>query len=139
MAGCTDLALMLLGTALRPLDYRYRSAAQRGASSAVGTPSKGKATTSIKKRATLIEYFARSLLCGAKLVQQFNSLVEARCAMEHVARLKRLVRQRPIGRAQQRRMRALEKAVFTMELEARVSSVRRWREPVSSAGLHRSI
>ena len=47
--------------------------------------------------------------------------------MEHVGRLKRLVRHRPVGRPLQRCVRALEEAALKMELEARALSVRHWR------------
>ena len=61
------------------------------------------------------------------MIEQFDSLSEARFAMEHVGRLKRLVQHRPIGRPLQRRVRALEEAALRMELQARALSVRHWR------------
>ena len=54
-------------------------------------------------------------------------LSQAHFAIEHVGRLKRLVRRRPPGRPLQRRIRALEEAALKMEVEAKAFSVRRWR------------
>jgi hypothetical protein len=54
-------------------------------------------------------------------------LSEALFAVDHVRRLKRLTRYRPVGRSLQRRVRALEDAALRMELEARARSICRWR------------
>ena len=54
-------------------------------------------------------------------------LSEAHFAIEHVGRLKRLVRRRPPGHPLQRRVRALEEAALRMELEAKAFAVRHWR------------
>jgi len=61
------------------------------------------------------------------VLEQSLLLSEAHLAIEHVHRLKRLARQRPIGRRLQRRVRALEEAALRMELEARAQSVSHWR------------
>ena len=61
------------------------------------------------------------------MIEQSDFLSEAHSAMEHVNRLKRLVRHRPVRRPLQRRVRALEEAALRMELEARALSVRHWR------------
>ena len=61
------------------------------------------------------------------MLQQSQLLSEAHFAMEHVSRLKRLTRHRPVGRPFQRRVRALEEAALRMELEAKVQSVCHWR------------
>ena len=61
------------------------------------------------------------------MVEQSQLLSEAHLAIEHVRRLKRLARQRPVGRRLQRRVRALEEAALRMELEARAQSVCHWR------------
>jgi hypothetical protein len=61
------------------------------------------------------------------VVEQFYSLSKAHFAIDHVGRLKRLARHRPIGRPLQRRIRALEETALRMELEARALTVRHWR------------
>jgi len=48
-------------------------------------------------------------------------------AIDHVRRLKRLTRDRSVGRRLQRRVRALGEAAFRMELEARARFVCHWR------------
>lgn len=68
------------------------------------------------------------------MLEQSRLLSEARLAIEHVRRLKRLAQHRPVGRRLQRRVRALEEAALRMELEARTQSVCRWR----AQGTHRS-
>jgi hypothetical protein len=62
-----------------------------------------------------------------KMVEQAGSLSDARYAMEHVVRLKRMLDYRPVGRSVRRRVRALEQAALRMELDARALSVRHWR------------
>ena len=64
---------------------------------------------------------------SGKLVGRFHSLSEARCAMDHAGRIKRLVRHRSLGRPLRRHVRALEEAALRMELEAKALSVRYWR------------
>ena len=63
----------------------------------------------------------------AIMLEQFQLLSEAHLAIDHVHRLKRLARQRPMGRRLQRRVRAIEEAALRMELEVRARSVYRWR------------
>jgi hypothetical protein len=52
---------------------------------------------------------------------------EAQFAIEHAARLKRLIRHRPSSRLLQRRVRTLEEEALRMELEAKARSVCHWR------------
>lgn len=66
------------------------------------------------------------------MLEQSQLLSEAHLAIEHVRRMKGLVRHRPVGRRLQRRMRALEEAALRMELEAKAQSVSRWRGHASS-------
>ena len=61
------------------------------------------------------------------MLERSQSLSEAQFAIEHVSRLKRLARHRPVGRPLQRRVRALEEAALRMELEAKAQSVCHWR------------
>ena len=61
------------------------------------------------------------------MLEQFQLLSDAHLAIEHVRRLKRLARQRPVGRRVQRRVRTLEESALRMELEARAQSVCHWR------------
>jgi hypothetical protein len=67
------------------------------------------------------------------MLEQFQALSEARLAIEHAGRLKRLMRHRPIGRRLQRRVRTLEEAALRMELEARAQSVCHWRAPLGGS------
>src|SRR5262245_61126759 len=83
-----------------------------------------------QKRATAVEYprcRCPELNLEGNVVEQFDCLSKAHFAMEHVGRLKQLVRHRPCGRPLQRHVRALEEAAIRMELEARALSVRHWR------------
>jgi len=61
------------------------------------------------------------------MLEHSQILSEAHLAIEHVRRLKRLARHRPISRQLQRRVRKLEEAALRMELEARALSVCTWR------------
>ena len=54
-------------------------------------------------------------------------LSEAHFAIEHVGRLKRMVRRRTPNRPLQRRVRALEEAALRMELDPKAFAVRHWR------------
>jgi hypothetical protein len=64
---------------------------------------------------------------GGKVIGQPNALLQAHFAMDHIERLKRLTRHRPIGRTFQRRVHALERSALRMELEAKALSVSYWR------------
>lgn len=66
------------------------------------------------------------------MLEQSQLLSQAHLAIEHVGRIKGLVRQRPVGPRLQRRVRALEEAALRMELEAKTQSVWRWRGHASS-------
>ena len=61
------------------------------------------------------------------MLEQSQLLSEAHLAIEHVRRLKRLARRRPVGRRLERRLRALEEVALRMELEAKTQSVCHWR------------
>jgi hypothetical protein len=61
------------------------------------------------------------------MLEHSQLLSEAHFAIEHVSRLKRLARHRPVGHPIQRRVGALEEMALRMELEARARSVCHWR------------
>jgi len=78
-----------------------------------------------KRRATMVAVVA--LTQGGAVIEQSVLLSEAHFAIEHVGRLKRLVRLRPPSRPLQRRIRALEETALRMEVEAKALAVRHWR------------
>jgi len=79
----------------------------------------------LKLRATMV--VVTDLTQGGAVLKRSVLLSEAHFAIEHVGRLKRLVRLRSPSRPLLRRVRALEEAALRMELEAKALSVRHWR------------
>ena len=78
------------------------------------------------------------------MLEQSQLLSDSHLVMEHVRRLKRLARQRPVGRQFQRRVRELEQAASRMELQVKAQLVCTWRaqshrvDPVGETHGHNS-